>query len=417
MTVYIGMDWDSKFLKCYWTVGENKPTKLIIEEPSTEEVQAKIQKIRELHPQGTEIHAIIEAGGEQWVRLLYVNNVKVHVVNPKKAKRFKESIFASMAKDDFRDALALLAMIQSPAHKTDPWKPPNELQKMINQFATMHESATKDQSKIKQQFRSYLQTNLPMLKGLIKDLSAEWVLYFFEKVPSLTATSKLSKRRYDSIMSKTRLGSDKKERFWAGIQACDLSLASKETADLEAMRVHMWVKQLRLYHNYLQKLNKEIKKTLDALPLTKSIKSIKGVGPILTILLFHCAGFENPSHRDELSIKLGASPVFIGSGTSRSGKPKGHVRMRKTVSSTSKRLTYLIGLQLTKHSRWAKAMYQNAKSRNQRTGTIYRRISRSFLRIVSSMMKNGTAYDEERYIQALVKNGVPWAQTLQSKAT
>ena len=86
MTVYIGMDWDSKFLKCYWTVGENKPTKLIIEEPSTEEVRAKIQKIRELHPQGTEIHAIIEAGGEQWVRLLYGNNVKVHVVNPKKAR-------------------------------------------------------------------------------------------------------------------------------------------------------------------------------------------------------------------------------------------------------------------------------------------------------------------------------------------
>ncbi len=65
------------------------------------------------------------------------------------------------------------------------------------------------------------------------------------------------------------------------------------------------------------------------------------------------------------------------------------------------------------YSKWGKAMYEDGKERNQRAGTIFRRISRSFLRIVTSMIKNGTEYDEEKYIKALIKKGVPWAQKLQ----
>ena len=69
-----------------------------------------------------------------------------------------------------------------------------------------------------------------------------------------------------------------------------------------------------------------------------------------------------------------------------------------------------------KQSRWAKAMFVDGRTKQQRTGTIFRRITRSFLRIVSSMLKNGTEYDEEKYIDALIKKGVPWAQSLEFSA-
>ena len=86
--------------------------------------------------------------------------------------------------------------------------------------------------------------------------------------------------------------------------------------------------------------------------------------------------------------------------------------MRKTVPSRAKRFTYLLGLGLMKHSRWGNAMYVEAKKRNQRTGTIYRRISRCFLRIIHSMLKHGTQYDEELYIRNAEASDAPWAQKL-----
>jgi len=213
-------------------------------------------------------------------------------------------------------------------------------------------------------------------------------------------------------MSKTRLGKERKERFWKAIQDTDLSWALKDMLEIEQLQVRLWVTQLRLYREHLKKLNDKLEKLLDEIPSAKSVRAIKGIGPTLTSLLFYNLGLGMPLHRDEFSIKLGASPVFIGSGNTRTGALKGYVMMRKTLSSSAKGLTYMIGLQLIKHSKWAHAMFENGRSRNQRTGTIYRRICRCFLRIVTSMMKHGTEYDESRYIEALVKNGVPWAKSL-----
>jgi len=161
---------------------------MIITEPSIEEVRTKINKLKGRDTKITEVHAMIESGAKQWVRLLHSVGVQVQVVNPKKARRFKESIFASMAKDDFRDAKALLAMIQSPAHQEKPWKPSTTIQQKLDYLVKMHEKSTKEQTKQKQQFRSYIQTHLPLLKVLITDMDALWVLHFFDKVPSLWAT-------------------------------------------------------------------------------------------------------------------------------------------------------------------------------------------------------------------------------------
>ena len=408
----MGIDWDSNHLNIYYQKNKSKPQKMIIKKPAIDEVSKAIQQIKTAQKDDVEIHALIEDGAKQWVRLLHFAGVIVYVVNPRKAKRFKESVFSSMAKDDCRDAYALMVMIQAGVMKQKPWKPDSKIQQKIDVLANIHHKQTKEQTRIKQKVRSYLQTKLPLIKSSIRCVDAKWVIAFFEKVPSIWDICHLTKRKFNRILSNTRISKQQKQGLWTAIQHSDVNGLSKEVCRIEGLQVQVWMKQLGLYRESLKQLNDEITKTLDCVSLGKRVKAIGGMGDVTTLLLLHCVGVESPTHRDDYSIMVGSSPVFIGSGTTRKGTPKGYVRMRKTVSSLAKGFTYMLGLLLMKHSRWARAMYVDGSSRGQSAGTITRRISRCFLRIVSSMHRYGSCYDEDRYIRSLLKNGVPWAKSL-----
>ncbi|MEZ4236733.1 MAG: hypothetical protein R3F59_11375 [Myxococcota bacterium] len=119
-----------------------------------------------------------------------------------------------------------------------------------------------------------------------------------------------------------------------------------------------------------------------------------------------------PANRDEAAIRMGASPVFVGSGRTRDGRNKGTVRMRKSAPSRARCACYLIGRLAMQRLDWAKAMYKDARRRKQSAATAFRRIARCVLRIQTSMARTGTLYDNDRYVASLKAHGVPWAAAL-----
>jgi len=72
----------------------------------------------------------------------------------------------------------------------------------------------------------------------------------------------------------------------------------------------------------------------------------------------------------------------------------------------------LLGLQAVRHLPWAQAMYAAGRKRGLSAGTAFRRVSRSLLRILTAMLRDGQVYDEARYVRALLAKGVHWAQEL-----
>ena len=357
MKLYMGIDWDSKTLKCYYGFLGEKPKKLVFKEPSLQAVKQKISWLKLNYPQVTEIHAMIESGSEQWVPLLHENGIIVHVSNAKLAKCFQRSLCASMAKDDYRDAMALLAMLQSPAHQKEPWQPPSIIKQKVERLAKLHDQATKSFTKTKQRFRAYLRTNMPIIEAMIDDVGAKWVFSFFQTISSLWKLKKLSKSRFEKLMSKTRLSAKNKEKLWHAIERSRFPWASKELEDLESFQMKQWLAQIKQHKTYLKELRSRIDTLLSSIPIAKSLQNIKGIGSSLSLLLLYCGGLKTPSHRDEWSRKTGASPIFIGSGTNRKGEAKGYVSMRRSVSSMAKQLTYMLGLNLMKNCVWARAMF------------------------------------------------------------
>ena len=414
MVLYLGIDWDSKQLKIQVSSFIGKIKKLIIKEPSIKALEEAIKTMKELFSETKQFIAVIEAGAEQWNQLLVSQGIELYVVNPKSAKRFKESLQTSFAKDDFRDAKALLGMAKSTIHLESmvKFKIPSEQEQKITLLTKMHEELSSDFTKQKQQFRAYLRTKLPMIEKMIKKVDYKWVLDFFSNVPSLWALNQLTRERFDEILQGSKIRKTTKEELWLAILQSKQPWASKEMHEFEKMRTNGFISHLRELKNQLKRVNAKIDETLEQIPIARNLCKIGGLGSICTLALFRYGKLSSLKQRDDLAAILGASPIFIGSGNLKNGSPKGVVSMRRAVNNRAKHLTYTIGLLLTKHSKWAKAMFQYHKQKQKSSGTIFRQISRSFFRILSSMLRHGTEYNEELYIKRLKANGVIWAQKL-----
>ena len=414
MKIYLGIDWDTKQLIGFWKTNNSQMKKIVFKTPTLRGVKEQIEYIRAKTSEDAEIVAIIESGASQWNTLLHLAGVKLHIVNPKQSVQFRESLQNGRAKDDARDAKALLAMAQSPYHISllPRFSPPTEELTKIEILIKLHEKTSKRQVQLQQQLRDLLLKFIPCLYHYVQDIDATWILHLLSKVSSKWKLSTLTKAKFEKIISQTRFRQHKREELWKILEESKLPTASKELDTIETMQMSFLIEEIQLYNLRLKELESQMDQVIQELEPAKSLSQIRGIGRICTLVLMYHSSTLVPIHRDSLSIKMGASPVFIGSGSTRKGEVKGYVSRRTNISNRSKSLTYMIGLHLMKESRWAKAMFIDGRERGQRTGTIFRRITRSFLRIVSSILKNGTEYDEERYLKTLIKKGIPWAQPL-----
>jgi hypothetical protein len=140
------------------------------------------------------------------------------------------------------------------------------------------------------------------------------------------------------------------------------------------------------------------------------ITGIKGIGVSLAAAITIGLHGNDGRRREQLALRLGASPVTTRSGKTGDARPGVH--MRRAAAPTMRRASYLMGWQLTGNHRWAKAQYAACRARGISAAGAYRRITRSFSRILPALIKNNTPFDEERYILALKRRGVAWAMPL-----
>lgn len=412
MRAYVGADWSATEVVCT-VVGESGPPllKRLRAEPSLESVRDLVERVR-IKTGANEVYVMIEAGTGLWVNLFHAAGAVVHVVDPKQARRFAESRGSSGAKDDPRDATSLADMCRSPSHRKGSWTPEPAASGQLDVLATLQEQRTRDLSRAKQRLRDGLRGQMPLVEqALPHDVSANWVRAFLRKVPTPWHARKLTRAEFDRLAAGAK--PERRDRVWTALQATQAPWLEEALAKTIATQVRFELDQMEVLARQLAKIDEQLEAVTAGTPTRAAAESMAGIGLQLSAALIQFAFRDGvPTARDEASIRIGASPVFIGSGTRRDGEPKGFVRMRRAAPSRGRRATYLIGRQVTPRHRWAAAMFADGRKRGQNAATVYRRIARSVLRIFTALVRTGQAYDEERYIASLKAKGVPWAASL-----
>lgn len=412
--VYLGVDWSVKEVVCeaHGPSG-TRPLRRSGVGPRLADVMALVSGVSRAFDD-PEVAVFIEAGAPQWLRLFHATGAQVFVVDSKQAHRFGESLSSAGAKDDRRDARSLALMGQSEAHRGKAWVPGSIEEQRLDRLARSHEQLTRHETRVVQQLRALLREEMPLIEPLFKNVRARWAQKLLEAAPTLWHLRQLSREEFDQLLSGTRSHHKRRTALWQAIQDSEAPWLSVEVAEINAVVIRGQVALLSQLVRQRKELFRLMERELASFEPAAQLLSIKGIGPLLAsaVLIHGFLGLGAVKDRDSVSVQMGASPVFRGSGKTRRGRPKGRTVMRRAAASHARKSSYLLGMMVSVHTDWGRAMYKDGRSRGQSAATAYRRLARSMLRIVTALIRSGEDYDEARYIRALQAKGVPWAMGL-----
>ncbi len=414
MEIYIGVDWSRNSAICH--IGSQQKSQRCEVFPHPRELDALLVKARKLVPEPSTIRVLLEAGSNLWLRLFCQTDALVYVVDGKQSKRFVESMSPGGAKDDNRDAHSMFKMSMSPEHRGKPYELLSDELRSLEKLSSIHERWTSAKTAEVQRLRQQLAETLPSISLALPKIGKKFALAFMEKFPTPKEICKISKRSFDSFVKKHRLRKPTKEKLWSAVQESFILLEPEETK-MHAMLVRQLVERIRSLNKSLLQVEEQIEQLYQHNEAFPVLDSIKGIGRSIGSLLVSQV-FTNPEQkRDQASIRTGASPLTFQSGKKRAKKgkkqeQKKQVRMRKSVPSRLRRMTYLLGLQITRWHDWAKAQYNAMRARGKSAACAFRAVSRSMLRIIRALLRDGKEYDRDLYVRGLQAKGVIWAMSL-----
>jgi len=412
MTIYIGADWDQKSV--VFAAGQQG------QEPdwrgelnlNLDDINQWNQQLQRRFPRQDFVLAI-ERGLPLWATVFQRLGCTVYVIDPNRSKAFADAICASAAKSDRADANTLFLIAQNPNIRRQPLPETDDANAALMRLARRHERLVKELNRTSNRIRSrlaevFVNLNLP-------DLKRQWVGDFLTTAPTAFHFQHLSPAKQADLINRLRMRGTTRNKLKTGLSQTFHHLGKWE-AEVVGEEIRDLVAQLRQQLS----MQKKVEAKMDELVQQKSdaaaqLQSVDGVGSKLCGYLMALYFFASSSdtRRDGASIRLGASPVTVQTGRkTRHGEEQPRALMRKSAPDIGRRTVYLLGLQAVRNLGWAKAQYRYLRDHGKSHGHALRCVSRSLLRILSSMRRNGQLYDDARYIEALKSKGVVWASTL-----
>ena len=397
---WIGADWDSA--KCVVAYEDSEGR---VRRAKVKRHPAAVAEF--LEPFGKQQVTVgIEDGDRLWQRLWKNAGAKVFVFDGKKARRFSESLRSSGARDDKRAAKDLLEMVKSKRHREHANAPRRAHSASLLQMDV--EIATKKVVEHEGRLVALLKQYHPALViALQKRMRNEYALRIIELCPTAVSFKKLGKTAREEVAALTR-SSRTAHLLEAAYEDWGAILTKEEPSVARLLRAEVG----SLRHALLRKraANEALSKAAETSPLRPLVGDMKGVGPYTLAALTIAADDSDGTRRDGIAVLLGAAPVTRRSGQLGDASPS--VAMRRACSSTLKKSAHILGMQLVKHYRFARAQYDDLRARGKRAAGAFRRIVRSFSRVLHALIRDGKAFDEDVYIAALKRRGVTWAQAL-----
>lgn len=398
---WFGADWDSK--KCVVAFKKNGRLHRRNVKRHPEAVAAFLKKFGSV-----QTRVGIECGDPLWPRLWRNAGAEVFVFDGKKTKRFGQSLHASGASDDKRSAETLLAMVQSEPHRAQANTESSGSAAALQRLLTMADDASVEVSRYENRLRALVRQLHPALALVLgRSLQSQWLLRALAVAPTPRAWCALG----DEAKNKALSGSSKESRPSLmkafGEDWGTLDTSEEQVARLQVKLVAKQLGEALAHHKHVMKALVVARKKCAASPV---VERLPGVGPYLGAAVTIALELADPNARDSLAIQFAAAPVTRRSGVTGDRQPS--VRMRRAAPRAMKKATHLLGFQLVGNYRWAKAQYKFYRAKGKKGADAFRRVVRSFLRIVGALHRTNTTFDEPRYIQTLQRKGVPWAMAL-----
>jgi transposase len=369
------------------------------------------QLVKRLGEFGTVVGIAVEATRNPVVNYLASAGFTVYPINPKLSKNWRACNSVAGVKNDERDGLVLAVEL---AGRHTSLRALEREDPVVAELAGLCEKQRRlidERTALVQRLRATLHQYYRGALDFFTDWTSPAAWRFVNRFPNPEALVRARKQTLIKFLKANCIGL---RPWWLKrIEQRTQAAQWPEPADhlaLETMALAT-VAQLQALQPYVDKCDRLIAERMPNLPQAPLLASLPGAGnrlaPALTAITALVADEED--RRQSLRCLSGVAPVEVQSGKRR------RVRVRRRCNKHWRDILHLFAHCSTCSCAWAKAFYDMHRESGDSHAGALRKLADKWLRIINRMLETGEPYDDQRYVEALRRNGSPLYRRLAEK--
>lgn len=408
---YVGFDWaDQKHAGALATAEGHRETFELEQTP--EALDAWACKLRQRF--GGQLIAVCleQSKGPLIYGLMKYEFIILYPVNPKQAKRFREAMQPSGAKNDPGDATFILELVLKHRDRLHAWRPDDPQTRLIAQLAEDRRGLVDTRTELSNRLKSRLKQYFPLALDILGELTTELACQFLLRWSSL---EELQQEDPEEVAAFYRLQHCYHPKLIAERQQ-KIAQARPLTNDMAIVQsgrrlIRALAAQLLTLLEPIRQYEQELERLMTQHADAKIFQSLPGAGDALAPRLLAAFGtdrdrLENAAQMEQIS---GIAPVAI-----QSGKTTREVRRRWACNRFLRQTFHEFAQHSMAKSAWAKAYYDLIRSRGLKHHAAVRALAFKWIRIIYRCWKDRTLYNEAHYFQQLYKKRSPLLQFMGS---
>ncbi|TWX62460.1 IS110 family RNA-guided transposase, partial [Colwellia hornerae] len=332
------------------------------------------------------------------------NHLTLFTINPSSVANYRKAFTPSNAKDDPSDAFIQVEILTLHMHKLVVIEPESAAIRSLTQLVEYRRNVVQDSVDLSNKITAALKNYYPQVLEWFKEKDTFVFCDFILKWPSLDHAKTARKQTLLDFF--TTHNSHYAQVNDARITSIKSAMALTEDIGViepNKLLVEVLVAQFKVLLKGIVSLDKVIKEAYKTQPDKVIFDSLPGAGQQLAPRLLVAFGSNRDRYNDasELQKYAGIAPVIERSGK----KTWTHWRYS---CPTFLRQTFVewAGFSI-RYSFWAKAYYEQQKSKGKPHNSIIRSLAFKWIRIVYRCWKTSKPYDESKYLEALKRRGSP----------
>jgi transposase len=336
--------------------------------------------------------------------LLKYDFLVLYPVNPRTLSRFREAFSPSRHKDDPTDAAYLAELLLHHRAQLRAWRPDDERTRTLRLLVEHRRRLVSDQTRISNRLTSLLKCYFPQVLEWFPDLRTTLVCDFLLRWSSLDSLRRVRRETLLKFFrSHNSVRRDTLDKRVAAIKGAVPLTTDRAVLRSSAVMARALCAQMKATLCAIAELEREIAELCAAHEDYELFASLPGAGPVYASRLTAALGSDRGRWQsaDEVACLAGVAPVIERSGQSR------WVRWRYFCPKFLRQTFHEYAGESLKHSFWARAYYEQQRSRGKSHHAAVRALAFKWVRIIFRCWQERTAYDEVQYLESLRRKGSP----------
>jgi transposase len=340
-----------------------KPFKINNTITGIKNLEEAIKKVKEKNDMKKVIVGM-EPSGHYWKAIAWQMKLNEGVdylvgVNPYHVKKSKELDDNSPEKSDRKDA-GIIARLIRDGRYYDIYLPEGVYSELRIMATTRDRIVTKRKN-AKNIVIAVMDEYFPEYEKVYKNIFVEGSIGLLKKYPFPEDIIKAGIEEIEKVLKESTQGKDWKKRAKKIYELAKKSIGVKEGQKSAKIKLGLLLKEIEFYTTQIEEIEKEIEKLIETTEIGENIKSVPGIGTVITATILGEIGEINRFNNWKEIRKLAGLNLYEIS----SGEHKGKTKITKRGRPLLRKIIYLMAKSLLKHNKEMKEKYKKLTKREK----------------------------------------------------